>query len=55
MLAALLKRDSAGVREAVVSHVGALYGEVKAAGTVETGRQPAGQMLDFATILANFT
>ncbi|MEU6719058.1 FCD domain-containing protein [Nonomuraea sp. NPDC046802] len=55
MLAGLVKRDPAMVREAVVQHVGALYGEVKAAGTVETGRQAAGQMLDYATILANFT
>ncbi|WP_433443177.1 FadR/GntR family transcriptional regulator [Nonomuraea sp. CA-141351] len=55
MLAALVKRDAAGVRKAVVQHVAALYGEVKAAGTVETGRRSAGQMLDFATILANFT
>lgn len=51
MLAALVKRDAAGVRRAVVHHIGALYGEVRAA----TGQQPAAEMLDFGTILGSFT
>ncbi|MFI7610461.1 FadR/GntR family transcriptional regulator [Nonomuraea terrae] len=55
MLTALVERDAAGVRKAVLQHVAALYGEVKAAGTAKTGRPPAGRMLDYATIVATFS
>jgi GntR family transcriptional repressor for pyruvate dehydrogenase complex len=54
ILAAVVNRDPAAARRAVVRHVGALYGEVHAAGAKsERGFPPA--MLDFTTIVGAFT
>jgi DNA-binding GntR family transcriptional regulator len=55
ILAAVVNRDAAAARRAVVRHVGALYGEVHAAAAAKGEKRPTAAMLDYTTILGAFT
>lgn len=52
LLAGIVHRNAAAAREAVVRHIGALYGEVRAAADRDERDTPS--MLDFATVFGIF-
>lgn len=51
VLAAIVQRDAAAAREAVSRHIGALFEEVRAAATAETGERHVPGARDFAAIV----